>query len=168
MTVQGAVTLALAPALLLLFQQVSLISPLANAVAIPVVSWLVTPLALLGVIVPPLWHVAAWMMAWLGQGLAWASALPWAVVARPVPEWGAILLAVVGTIWLLLPRGFPLRALGGLLWLPLVFPLRSSVAPNTFQADVIDVGQGTAILIRTENHALLYDTGPAFYRQRCR
>jgi competence protein ComEC len=65
-------------------------------------------------------------------------------------------------MWLLLPRGFPLRALGGLLWLPLVFPLRSSVAPNTFQADVIDVGQGTAILIRTENRALLYDTGPAF------
>ena len=57
-TVQGAVTLALAPALLLLFQQVSLISPLANAVAIPVVSWLVTPLALLGVIAPPLWHAA--------------------------------------------------------------------------------------------------------------
>jgi competence protein ComEC len=161
-TVQGAVTLALAPVLLLLFQQVSLISPLANAVAIPVVSWLVTPLALLGVIVPPLWHAAAWMMAWLGQGLAWASTLPWAVVARPAPEGGAILLAVVGTVWLLLPRGFPLRALGGLLWLPLVFPLRPGVAPNTFQADVIDVGQGTAILIRTENRALLYDTGPAF------
>ena len=161
-TVQGAVTLALAPALLLLFQQVSLISPLANAVAIPVVSWLVTPLALLGVIVPPLWHVAAWLMAWLGQGLIWASELPWAVVSRPVPEGEALLLAVTGTLWLLLPRGFPMRAMGGLLWLPLIFPLRTSIAPDTFQADVIDVGQGTAILIRTAAHALLYDTGPAF------
>ncbi len=161
-TVQGAVTLALAPALLLLFQQVSLISPLANAVAIPVVSWLVTPLALLGVIVPPLWHVAAWLMAWLGQGLTWASELPWAVVSRPAPEGWALLLAVTGTLWLLLPRGFPMRAMGGLLWLPLIFPLRTSIAPETFQADVIDVGQGTAILIRTAAHALLYDTGPAF------
>lgn len=161
-TVQGAVTLALAPALLLLFQQVSLISPLANAVAIPVVSWLVTPLALLGVIVPPLWHVAAWLMAWLGQGLIWASELPWAVVSRPVPEGEALLLAMTGTLWLLLPRGFPMRAMGGLLWLPLIFPLRTSIAPDTFQADVIDVGQGTAILIRTAAHALLYDTGPAF------
>ena len=61
-TVQAGVTLALAPALLLLFQQVSLISPFANALAIPVVSWLITPLALLGVIVPPLWHAAAWLM----------------------------------------------------------------------------------------------------------
>ena len=161
-TVQGAVTLALAPALLLLFQQVSLISPLANAVAIPVVSWLVTPLALLGVIVPPLWHAAAGVMDWLGQGLVWASGLPWVVLAQPAPDRWAIGLAVVGTVWLLLPRGFPLRWLGGILWLPLMFPLRAAIEPGTFQADVIDVGQGTAILIRTANHALLYDTGPAF------
>ncbi len=161
-TVQGAVTLALAPALLLLFQQVSLISPFANAIAIPVVSWLVTPLALLGVIAPPLWHAAAWLMDWLGQGLEWASTLPWAVVSRPAPDGWATLLAVIGTAWLLLPRGFPLRILGLLLWLPLLFPLRASVAPESFQADVIDVGQGSAILIRTANHALLYDAGPAF------
>ena len=161
-TVQAAVTLALAPALLLLFQQVSIVSPLANAVAIPVVSWLVTPLALLGVVVPSLWHVAAWIMDWLGQGLVWASTLSWAVAERPAPDGWATLLAVVGTVWLLLPRGFPLRVLGGLLWLPLVFPPQSSIAPNSFQADVIDVGQGTAILIRTANHKLLYDTGAAF------
>jgi competence protein ComEC len=162
LTVQAALTLALAPALLLLFQQVSLISPLANAIAIPVVSWLVTPLALLGVIVPSLWHVAAWLMSVLGQGLVWASELSWAVASRPAPEGWAVGLALVGIVWLLLPRGFPLRALGGLLWLPLVFPLRPGVPPNSFQAEVIDVGQGTAILIRTANRALLYDTGAAF------
>lgn len=161
-TVQGAVTLALAPGLLLLFQQVSLVSPLANAVAIPVVSWLVTPLALLGVIAPPLWHAAAWLMAWLGQALVWASTLPWAVAMRPAPGGGVLLLAVIGALWLMLPRGFPLRAMGALLWLPLVFPPRASIAPGGFEADVIDVGQGTAVLIRTAGHALLYDTGPAF------
>jgi len=161
-TVQAALTLALAPALLLLFQQVSLISPLTNAIAIPLVSWLVTPLALLGVIVPPLWQAAAWLMACLGQGLEWASALPWAVLVRPAPEGWTMLLAVVGTLWLLLPRGFPLRALGIVLWLPLAFPPRADIAPDSFEADVIDVGQGTAILIRTASHALLYDTGPAF------
>src|SRR5512139_3831939 len=161
-TVQAAVTLALAPALLLLFQQVSIVSPLANAIAIPVVSWLVTPLALLGVLVPPLWQAAAWLMDWLGHGLAWASALPWAVATWPAPEEGTVLLAVVGALWLLLPRGFPMRALGGLLWLPLMFPPQASVAPGSFQADVIDVGQGTAVLIRTANRTLLYDTGAAF------
>ncbi len=161
-TVQAAVTLALAPALLLLFQQVSIVSPFANAVAIPLVSWLVTPLALLGVIAPPLWHAAAAVMEWLGQGLAWASTLPWAVASRPAPASWAALMAVVGTLWLLLPRGFPLRILGGVLWLPLVFPSQTNIPADTFQADVIDVGQGTAILIRTAQHALLYDTGAAF------
>jgi competence protein ComEC len=161
-TVQWAVTLALAPVLFLLFQQVSLISPLANAVAIPLVSWLVTPLALLGVLIAPVWHVAAWLMDWLGLGLAWASSLPLAVATLPAPAWWAAALALAGTVWLLLPRGFPLRALGLVLWLPLLFPLRDTIAPDHFRADVIDVGQGTAVLIRTAKHALLYDTGAAF------
>jgi competence protein ComEC len=88
--------------------------------------------------------------------------LPWAVAAQPAPAGWAVLLALIGTLWLLLPRGFPLRMLGMALWLPLVFPLRAGIAPDSFQADVIDVGQGTAILIRTAHHALLYDTGAAF------
>ncbi len=161
-TVQGAVTLALAPVLLLLFQQVSLISPLANAVAIPLVSWLITPLALLGVLVPQLWHLAAWLMDWLGMGLTWASNLPLAVMALPAPAWWATGLALTGTLWLLLPRGFPLRSLGMLLWLPLLFPLQDAIAPERFRVEAIDVGQGTAVLIRTANHALLYDTGASF------
>lgn len=159
--VQTAVTLALAPALLLLFQQVSLISPLANAIAIPVVSGLITPLALLGVIVPPLWHGAAWLMEALGQSLLWASALPWAVASGPAPAAWMIVLALMGTLWLLLPRGFPLRTLGLLLWLPLLFPPQLKISPGEFVVDVIDVGQGTAILIRTSHHTLLYDTGPS-------
>jgi competence protein ComEC len=161
-TVQGAVTLALAPVLFLLFQQVSLISPLANAVAIPLVSWLITPLALLGVLVPPLWHAAAWLMEWLGVALAWAASLPLAVATLPAPAGWAAALALLGTVWLLLPRGFPLRLLGLLLWLPLLFPLRDAIAPGHFRAEVIDVGQGTAVLVRTANRALLYDTGAAF------
>ncbi|HMM47580.1 MAG TPA: DNA internalization-related competence protein ComEC/Rec2 [Thiobacillaceae bacterium] len=161
-TVQAAVTLALAPVLFLLFQQVSLISPLANAVAIPVVSWVITPLALAGVLIPPLWQLAAMLMQWLGTGLSWAAHLPLAVMTLPAPSWWAVALALVGTLWLLLPRGFPLRALGTVLWLPLLFPPRDAIAPGDFRVEAIDVGQGTAVVVRTANHALLYDTGVAF------
>ena len=52
--------------------------------------------------------------------------------------------------------------LGLLLWLPLLFPLRDAIVPDHFRVEAIDVGQGTAVLIRTANHALLYDTGAAF------
>jgi competence protein ComEC len=161
-TVQAAVTLALAPALLMLFQQVSLISPLANAVAIPVVSWLVTPLALLGALAPPLWQLAAGLMDGLGQALEWASTLPWAVAARPAPQPAALGLALVGVLWALMPRGFPLRPLGAVLCLPLLLPAQTDPVPGSFHADIIDVGQGTAILVRTTNHALLYDTGASY------
>ncbi|MFP5381681.1 MAG: DNA internalization-related competence protein ComEC/Rec2 [Gammaproteobacteria bacterium] len=161
-TVQAAVTVALAPALLLLFQQVSLVSPFANAVAIPVVSWLVTPLALLGTLVPPLWHASAWLMEWLGVMLVWMAELPWAVATRPAPGLIAVVLAVLGTLWLLLPRGFPARALGLALWLPILLPPAEKLAPGAFRVEVIDVGQGTSILVRTARHALLYDTGASF------
>ncbi|MCA1925435.1 MAG: DNA internalization-related competence protein ComEC/Rec2 [Thiobacillus sp.] len=159
---QAAVTLALAPALWALFQQVSLISPLANAVAIPLVSWGVTPLALLGVLVPQLWHLAAGLMAWLGEALLWASALPWATLSRPAPGALATGLALAGAVWMLMPRAFPLRGLAWLLWLPLLWPPQARLAWGEFAVEVIDVGQGTSVLVRTARHALLYDTGPAF------
>lgn len=161
-TVQGAVTLALAPVLGLLFQQVSLISPLANAVAIPLVSALITPLALLGVLAPPLWHVAARLMDGLGAGLAWAASQPFAVAILPAsPAW-AVALALIGVVWLLLPRGFPVRSLGAVLCVPLLLPPQQTIAAGAFRAEVLDVGQGTAVLIRTAHHALLYDTGPSY------
>lgn len=161
-TVQGAVTVALAPALFALFQQVSVISPLANALAIPLVSLLVTPLALAGIVLPVLWWPAAGLMGVLGAILDPMSALPGAVWARPAPAPLAVLLALFGTVWLLMPRGFPGKPIAALLWMPLVFPPQDAIAPGRFVVDVIDVGQGTSVLVRTARHALLYDTGASF------
>lgn len=158
---QAAVTLALAPALLLLFHQISLVSPLANALAIPVVSWGVVPLALAGTVVTPLLSVAAWLMQGVEALLHALAGWPWASWVRPAPNAFAVLLAVVGTGWLLAPA-LPARWLGGAMCLPLLFPPVHRPAPGGFEAEVLDVGQGTAVLIRTARHALLYDTGPAF------
>ena len=101
-------------------------------------------------------------MAALGAGLDWLAARDFAVWALPAPAIPAVLLALAGTLWLLLPRAFPMRWLGLFCWLPLLFPARDLVAPGHFRAEVIDVGQGTAILIRTATHSLLYDTGPTY------
>jgi competence protein ComEC len=157
---QAAVTLALAPALLLLFHQISLISPLANALAIPVVSWGVVPLALTGMVVTPLLHLAAGLMQGVEMVLQWLSAFSWASWSLPVPTFTAVLLSLAGIVWLLAP-GLPARWLGGFMFMPLLFPPVAMPGPGTFEAEVLDVGQGTAVLIRTAGHALLYDTGPA-------
>jgi competence protein ComEC len=82
--VQWAATLASLPILLLVFQQFSLVSPLANALAIPVVSFVVTPLALLGALITwwPILALAHQVLAWLMWFLEWCAA--WPVWVAPV------------------------------------------------------------------------------------
>ncbi|MEK7436542.1 MAG: DNA internalization-related competence protein ComEC/Rec2 [Pseudomonadota bacterium] len=162
--VQWAITLALAPLLLVWFQQMSLVSPLANAMAIPLVSLVVTPLALAGSVLPfdfilQLAHAVMAVQMWL---LQWCAALPAAVWQQHAPETWTVALALAGTAWMLLPRGVPARWLG----VPLLLPMFTVVPPLPAQGalwvTVLDVGQGLAIFAQTRGHALLYDAGPAY------
>jgi len=84
-----------------------------------------------------------------------------AVAWRPEPRWLAWRLAMLSVFWLLLPRGLPGKPLALLLWLPLLFPSRDLPAHGEAELTVIDVGQGLSVLVRTANHSLLYDMGPA-------
>jgi competence protein ComEC len=163
---QWAVTAGLLPLTLLLFAQVSLISPIANAVAIPVVSALVTPLALAGVVLPA--PLCGWVLqpahgalSLLAAGLAWLAALPMAVWQAPKPGLIESSLAILGTLWLLAPRGWHHRWLGLLGWLPLMLAQPSAPAAG-FWLTAFDIGQGNALLIETPSFRLLYDTGPAY------
>ena len=159
---QWAVTIGSLPLLLFFFQQFSLVSPLANMVAIPFVSLLVTPLALIFSLLPwpPLLLLDHWLMAQLMTLLEWLSRYPVWQQAAP-PAW-ASLLALVGVVWLLLPRGFPSRWPGGCLLLPALFALPPRPLPGEAWVDVLDVGQGTSVVVRTAGHTLVYDTGPAY------
>ena len=163
---QYAVTVGLVPLTLLLFGQISLVSPLANAVAIPLVSFAVTPLALAGSVAPAplsawLLQAAHWLVAQLALLLEWLSGFTLAVWAAPVPDWWMLALGLIGMLWLLAPRGWPARWLGLLLWLPLL--LNAPNAPQRgFRVIAFDVGQGNALLVETASHRLLYDTGPAY------
>ena len=162
---QWAVTLASIPALLLLFQQFSLVSPLANAIAIPVVSFLITPLTLAAALVPPLGFLLApahLLTSWLMAGIGWLAELPWAIWQQPAPPAWAWLTGLLGCLWLLLPRGFPARWLGGLMLLPLLLQAAPRPAAGEAALVVLDVGQGLAIHIQTAQHDLLYDTGPLY------
>jgi competence protein ComEC len=162
--VQWAMTIGLTPLLLALFQQVSLVSPLANVFAIPLVSLIVVPLTLLGAVFPlefPLW-LAHFTLSLTMAGLEWLNALPQAVWTQHAPPPWSIPLAIFGAIWVLLPRGFPARWIGLILILPLFFSPRPRLEPGTLALTVFDVGQGLSVVAQTRNHALLYDTGPDF------
>ena len=161
---QWVVTVGLVPGTLALFQQVSLVSALANAVAIPLVTLCVVPLALVGIASPAdaPWHLAHGVLALLMRWLEWLAALPSAAWASHAPRGWTVAVAVAGILWLLAPRGVPGRALGGVFVLPMALLLPPAMPPGGVRIVVLDVGQGLAVFVATARHALLYDTGPRF------
>jgi len=162
--IQHAITLGLAPAALFLFGQASIVAPLANAVAIPAVSAVVTPLALAAAALPwdGLLQFSALLVEWLLQFLEWCAALPAALWQQHAPPLWSVLLALAGVLWLLAPRGVPWRISGLALMLPAVMLPPPAPAAGEAWITTLDVGQGLAVLVRTANRALLYDAGPAF------
>jgi len=162
--VQWGITIGLAPAALLLFGQVSIAGPIANAVAIPVVSIVVTPLALFAALVPAdaLLHLSAWLVEGLLQFLEWCAALPGAQWQQHVPSLWSVLLALAGTAWLLAPRGVPWRACGLALMAPAFCVAPAVPRDGELWLTTFDVGQGLAVLARTRTRTLLYDAGPAW------
>ena len=162
---QWIVTLALTPLSLLLFNQVSVVGLLANAIAIPWVTLLVTPLAMLGLVWAPLWTVAAWTIGWLAVFLQWLASWPFASVSvAAAPLWAAV-AGVIGGVLIALKLPWHWRLLGVPLLLPVLLWQPPSVARGQFELLAADIGQGNAVLVRTASHSLLYDTGPRFSRE---
>lgn len=165
---QWLIALGLCPLLLALNLPISLSGPLANLLAVPWVSLLVLPPALLGTLLLPVPYVGAgllWLAGglidWLFRGLSLIAGA-WPAWISPSLPWWTLLTGSLGAVLLLLPRGVPLRPLGWPLLLILLAPPRERVAEGLADIWQLDVGQGLAILIRTRHHTLLYDAGPRF------
>ncbi len=161
---QCVVTVALAPLTLLLFGQVSVVALIANALAIPWVTLVVTPLAMAGVVLGPLWHVAEWSIGALAAYLQLLAQLPFATVSvAQAPLWAGV-AGVIGGLLLVLRLPWSLRLAGIPLLLPVLLWQSPRPLDGQFELLAADIGQGNAVLVRTAHHALLYDTGPRFSR----
>lgn len=166
---QLLVTLALMPPLALLFNEVSLVSPLANAYAIPVIGAMVTPLALLlaGLsLLPGLQAIAAgvafaghWLLEACMWPTVWLAALPGASLTVSAAPWWLTLFAMLGIGIGLLPRGFPSRTMGWAFMLPALLWVPARPVPGDWELHALDVGQGSALVLQTATHVLVYDTG---------
>ena len=162
---QWIITLALTPLSLLLFNQVSVIGLLANAVAIPWVTLVVTPLAMLGALWSPVWDAAALAVSVLTLLLQWLASFSWAsLTVAAAPLWCAA-AGVLGGVLLVMRLPLHWRALGVPLLLPVLLwqPLRPE--PGQFEVLGADIGQGNSLIVRTTHHSLVYDTGPKFSRE---
>ena len=159
---QWVVTVALLPLCILFFGQISLLGLLANLIAIPWVTWVVTPLAMMGILGSPCWHVAAWTLQPLLLFLREAASLTDGVWHMPVPPTTLAVLAMAGAFLLLMRWPFVIRCWGLMLMLPAIIWQLPQVPTGQFQLWMADVGQGNAVIIRTSQHALLYDAGPQY------
>ena len=167
---QFVIALALLPLSLFMFQRTSLVAPVANIIMVPYVSLLVVPLVLLAIALLPISDTAAGYLLQLGDSLfslIWPllqclSELPFSTLLKAQPAMLMTLLALAGAVILLTPRLHYFRAAGVLLILPaLVWQPRPPV-PGAYELNVLDVGQGLAIVVRTHGHTLVYDTGARF------
>ena len=167
--IQVILAVAMLPLSLAWFQLGSWIAPVANLVAVPVVSFLVLPVLLVGAGLALVWAPLGapllwWADAWLAL-LLWALelllAVPGAVAEMAVP-WPGAVLAGLGVVLLLFPRARHLLPWAGLACLPLALPLSPPIAEGDFRAEMLDVGQGLAVVVQTRRHVLVYDAGPAW------
>jgi competence protein ComEC len=159
---QFIITLVLTPLTLLLFGQVSIVGLLANALAIPWVTLVVTPLAMLGTVFAPFWDMAGWATRGLSVYLGVLASLPFATISIATPTLLVSVLGIVGGICLVLPWPWQLRLLGLPLLLPVVLWQAPRPEAGQFELIAADIGQGNAVIIRTTKHTLLYDAGPRF------
>lgn len=171
--VQAVVTIALIPLTLWWFYQISLVSPFANALAIPIVSFLVTPLAMLGVLLPwwfgdaCLWlaHSFFAILAWFLKPMA---AFPWSIIYAAKPNGWLLATSLLGVIVVIRPGrildSWKSRFFGLLICILILLPkswlFGNDLSMGEFRLFVWDIGQGSAVLVQTKKHTLLYDTGP--------
>jgi competence protein ComEC len=165
---QWLIAIGLGPLLLLLGLPISVSGPLVNLLAVPWISLVVLPPALLGTLLLPVPYVGEGLL-WLAGGLIDGLFRGLALMAGQIPAWVPMAIplwvwciSALGAVLLLLPPGVPLRPLGWPLLLLLVFPPRPMLSQGIADVWQLDVGQGLAILVRTRHHTLLYDTGPRF------
>ncbi len=167
---QGCVAIGLIPLSLGFFHKISLVSVLANCIAIPWVGMLVVPLSLVACVLQPLngklaaiiFKLAAFLLHLVWPWLVWLASLHGALIHFGVAGKIAFISLSVALLVMFAPRGMPGRSLVAGWLLPLFFA--TNIAPNkgALRLTLLDVGQGLSVVVQTAQHILVYDTGPRF------
>ncbi|WP_045105758.1 DNA internalization-related competence protein ComEC/Rec2 [Legionella hackeliae] len=142
----------------------------ANLLAIPMVGFIIVPLALIS-----LFLVQCWDNSWILLPVHWAIEgllyfLRWVDSFSQVNlsfSFNDILSPLALMLVMMLGLFLPLRALFPamiVLSITALWPGFSKVKKGDAEINILDVGQGLAVLVQTANHRLVYDTGIKFYQ----
>ncbi len=152
------------------FGRVSFVAPLVNFVAVPLFSVITVPLALAGVALDgPLAAVGAAFLRGAGASvelLQWLIdqllSIPYATIATKSIDGPGSLYLVPVIAWTALPRAWPGRHVALLATLVLVTDEVQGPPDACVDVRMLDVGQGLAVVLRTRQRTMLYDTGAAY------
>jgi len=167
--VQLCLSVLMLPLVAWQFSYVSMVSPLVNLIAVPVVTMLLVPICLLAVIflvIKPDWALELFVLAdvIVGYGLTFLEfALKINGAYFDLPTFPAVVWLFVFLFvfcWCLPSFWFNKKFLC-LLLLPLASYLFTQ-QNNTWQISVLDVGQGLAVLISKNNRVIIYDVGASY------
>lgn len=167
--IQWLISIAMMPVLLFSFQSFSLVSPLANLVAVPWVSFLVVPIIFLAGLLSSITLLFDGLMLLIEitLGSLWSllqmlASLPFSQVFSSVSQLSVLFMALLAVIMLIAPRGVPLRLPGLVLLMPLFFQPKSPIPGDSFTLYLLDVGQGLSAVIKTQSRVLVFDTGAKY------
>jgi competence protein ComEC len=170
---QFVLLLGLMPLTVLTFHRVAVAAPIANLLTVPVFSLITVPLTLASMMVRPVWNAAADQLLWLGgtsiQAIEWLigvfADLPIAdtfVAGVDGPDTAILCFIFLPVIWVVLPRGWPGRWMGALGVIALLLHKPAPPPHGCFDTDVLDVGQGLAVVVQSRRSTLVFDTGRSY------
>lgn len=163
-----AIFIALIPPLLFIFGQIPLLSIIANIIIISLFTFLIMPLLFLGVVFSVfglenfLLFYGGFYLDKIMILLEFLSKLDIAIISPSNSSIWAIIFAMVGSLFILMPKGMVGKWVSLAWFLPMLFPYIDKPKQGEIYFDVLDVGQGLSVVIRTKNNVLIYDTAPAF------
>lgn len=168
LTTNRLMLVGLLPANVLLFGKISLISYVANFIAIPMINFLVLPWILIGIFLvcfgaylsKYFFIIANFNLNLLISILEYLLKFSYSTIELAAPSLLACLVGCIGSILLIMPRGLLNKYLIIICFLPIFFHNQRSPKYGDAFVSVLDVSQGLATVIRLQNHVLLYDTGP--------
>jgi competence protein ComEC len=167
---QFCLSLLLLPISLWYFDSIIWVAFLANLIAVPVITFLVVPLGLIGFVLwlcsymggaDFLWHVAQQIIMALDCCMNVLHGWPYAHLVFSLPSSFYIALLLVAIFLVVQPVFYHWKVLS-IYILSAIFFIKPALKNTELKMTVLDIGQGLSLLIETAHHRLVYDTGPAY------
>lgn len=142
----------------------------ANLIAIPWVGYVIVPLSLVALLIAQVWPSPElflpldWFITKLMTFLTFINRFEYLNLTQPLTSSFVLLgsmFALAIIVFLPLPKLWPSAIV---IIITAFFPSHLTIKPNQATINILDVGQGLAIVVSTAKHTLIYDTGMKFFK----